>query len=101
MIVDLGFICIYLGVNRCVQTWILMIYCSCETWILMIYCSCEGFTEKVEKVLRIIDGVHNITIDAAEQKVTFTRTVTSVDVLLKKLQKSGKHVELQALDENK
>jgi len=90
MIVDLGFIGIYLGVNGCVQT-----------WILKIYCSCEGCTEKVEKVLRIIDGLHNFAIDAAEQKVTFTGTVTSANVLLKKLQKSGKHVELRALDENK
>jgi len=45
--------------------------------------------------------LHNFAIDAAEQKVTFTGTVTSANVLLKKLQKSGKHVELQALDENK
>jgi len=68
-----------------------------QTWDLKVNCTCKG----CEKTIKEIDGVYDVTIDAAQQKVTFTGTVTSADVLLKKLQKSGKHVELWSVAQSK
>lgn len=62
---------------------------------LDIYCSCHGCQEKVKRVLRDIDGVHTVTIDAAKQTATVTGTVNSAEVLVKKLWKDcRKHAEL-------
>lgn len=72
-----------------------------QTWVLKVYIHCEGCKKKVKKVLQGIDGVFTTTIDAAEQKVTVTGTVASADVLLKRLQKSGKHAELWPMPQNK
>lgn len=72
-----------------------------QTWVLKVYIHCEGCKKKVKKVLQGIDGVYTTTIDAAEQKVTVTGIVASADVLLKRLQKSGKHAELWPMPQNK
>jgi hypothetical protein len=49
----------------------------------------------------IVAIVHTVTINASEQKVIVTRTVTSANVLLKKLLESGKHEELWPVAQNK
>ncbi|KAA8549182.1 hypothetical protein F0562_000866 [Nyssa sinensis] len=63
-----------------------------QTWVLKVSIHCEGCKKKVKKVLQSIDGVYTTTIDCQQQKVTVTGNV-DLETLVKKLSKTGKHVE--------
>ncbi|KAK8508895.1 hypothetical protein V6N13_090843 [Hibiscus sabdariffa] len=66
-----------------------------QTWVLKvnISCSCDGCKQKIRKLLQKIDGVYTTSINADQGKVTVTGNVDPA-VLIKKLQKSGKHAQL-------
>ncbi|WRX08195.1 Heavy metal-associated domain [Theobroma cacao] len=64
-----------------------------QTWVLKVLIHCEGCKKKVKKVLQGIDGVYETTIDSQQHKVTVTGSVDA-ETLIKRLTKSGKHVEL-------
>ncbi|WOL16184.1 neurogenic protein mastermind-like [Canna indica] len=54
---------------------------------------CDGCQKKVKKVLHKIDGVYTSAIDVEGRKVTVTGNVDPA-ILIKKLNKAGKHAEL-------
>ena len=60
-----------------------------QTFLLRVSIHCQGCKKKVSKVLKSIEGVHNVTVDRAQQKVTVTGTVDA-DTLVRRLYKSGK-----------
>ncbi|KAE8657669.1 Detected protein of unknown function [Hibiscus syriacus] len=64
-----------------------------ETWVLKVLIHCEGCKKKVKKVLQAIDGVYETKIDSQQHKVTVISSVDA-ETLIKKLTKSGKHVQL-------
>ncbi|GMI98818.1 hypothetical protein HRI_003551100 [Hibiscus trionum] len=64
-----------------------------KTWVLKVLIHCEGCKKKVKKVLQAIDGVYETKIDSQQHKVTVTSRLDA-ETLIKKLTKSGKHVEL-------
>ncbi|KAK8654329.1 hypothetical protein V6N13_128300 [Hibiscus sabdariffa] len=64
-----------------------------KTWVLKVLIHCEGCKKKVKKVLQSIDGVYETKIDSQQHKVTVISSV-DVETLIKKLTKTGKHVEL-------
>ncbi|EXB74796.1 hypothetical protein L484_023540 [Morus notabilis] len=64
-----------------------------QTWVLKVSIHCEGCKRKVKKVLQKIDGVYTTTIDSQQQRVTVTANV-DVQILIKKLIKTGKHAEI-------
>ncbi|KAE8671307.1 Detected protein of unknown function [Hibiscus syriacus] len=64
-----------------------------KTWVLKVLIHCEGCKKKVKKVLQAIDGVYETKIDSEHHKVTVTSSVDA-ETLIKRLTKSGKHVEL-------
>ncbi|GJN07905.1 hypothetical protein PR202_ga25778 [Eleusine coracana subsp. coracana] len=66
-----------------------------QTVVLKVSIHCHGCKKKVRKVLRSVEGVHNVTVDAAQHKVTVTGTVDA-DTLVKRLYKSGKQALLLA-----
>ncbi|KAG8097299.1 hypothetical protein GUJ93_ZPchr0013g35549 [Zizania palustris] len=61
-----------------------------QTVVLRVSIHCMGCKKKVRKVLRSIEGVHDVKVDAAMQKVTVTGTVDG-DTLVRRLYKSGKN----------
>ncbi|KAF3792875.1 Heavy metal-associated isoprenylated plant protein 26 [Nymphaea thermarum] len=71
-----------------------------KTWVLKVYIHCEACKKKVKKVLQSVDGVFTTTVDSVQQKVTVTGDVDA-DTLIKKLQKTGKYVELWPQKEDK
>ncbi|MED6137287.1 hypothetical protein PIB30_063714 [Stylosanthes scabra] len=64
-----------------------------QTWFLKVSIHCDGCRRKVKKVLQGIDGVFTTKIDQQQQKVTVTGSVT-VETLLRKLLRAGKHAEI-------
>lgn len=64
-----------------------------ETWVLKVFIHCQGCKKKVKKVLQNIDGVYTTEIDSQQHKVTVIGNIDA-QTLIKKLEKSGKHVEL-------
>ncbi|XP_057755593.1 heavy metal-associated isoprenylated plant protein 35-like [Arachis stenosperma] len=64
-----------------------------QTWFLKVSIHCDGCRRKVKKVLQSIDGVFTTIIDQQQQKVTVTGSVT-VETLLSKLLRAGKHAEI-------
>ncbi|XP_062211251.1 heavy metal-associated isoprenylated plant protein 35-like [Phragmites australis] len=60
-----------------------------QTVVLRVSIHCQGCKKKVRKVLKNVEGVHNVTVDGAAHKVTVTGTVDA-DTLVKRLYKSGK-----------
>ena len=60
-----------------------------RTVVLRVSIHCLGCKKKVRKVLRSIEGVKDVKVDAAMHKVTVTGTVDG-DTLVKRLYKSGK-----------
>lgn len=60
-----------------------------QTVVLKVAIHCHGCKKKVRKVLRGIEGVQDVTVDASQHKVTVTGTVDA-DTLIKRLYKSGK-----------
>ncbi|KAL7090224.1 hypothetical protein ACP275_12G027000 [Erythranthe tilingii] len=70
-----------------------------ETHILKVRIHCQGCMHKVKKLLRKIEGVYEVEIDAEEDKVTVTGNVDPT-ILIKKLAKSGKNAELWEISPN-
>ncbi|KAI3711886.1 hypothetical protein L1987_70435 [Smallanthus sonchifolius] len=67
-----------------------------ETYYLKVIfgCSgCEGCVRRVTKVLQKIPGVHSISVEASQHKVTVIGNVNP-DVLVEKLRKNGKKVSI-------
>ncbi|KAK2986736.1 hypothetical protein RJ640_010961 [Escallonia rubra] len=64
-----------------------------KTCVLKVHIHCDGCKQKVRKLLRKIEGVYKIDIDAEQQMVTVSGSVDSA-ILIKKLVKSGKYAEL-------
>ncbi|XP_062215620.1 heavy metal-associated isoprenylated plant protein 35-like isoform X2 [Phragmites australis] len=60
-----------------------------QTVVLRVSIHCHGCKKKVRKVLKSVEGVHNVAVDGAQHKVTVTGTVDA-DTLVKRLYKSGK-----------
>ncbi|KAL5230752.1 hypothetical protein ABZP36_029528 [Zizania latifolia] len=63
-----------------------------QTLALKVSIHCEGCKKKVKKVLHSIEGVYKTDIDVQHQKVVVIGNV-SVDTLVKKLVRTGKHAE--------
>ncbi|KAF6982644.1 hypothetical protein CFC21_001010 [Triticum aestivum] len=63
-----------------------------QTVALKVSIHCEGCKKKVKKVLHAIEGVYKTDIDTQQHKVVIVGNV-SVDALVKKLIKTGKHAE--------
>ncbi|WCJ25269.1 Heavy metal transport/detoxification superfamily protein [Euphorbia peplus] len=64
-----------------------------QTHVLKVHVNCEGCKAKVSKLLKKIDGVYSVEIDAENQLVIVSGCVDS-STLIKKLAKSGKRAEL-------
>ncbi|XP_050229593.1 heavy metal-associated isoprenylated plant protein 5-like [Mercurialis annua] len=64
-----------------------------ETHTLKVNINCEGCKEKVKKLLKKIQGVYSVEIDAEKQEVIVLGSVDPF-TLLKKLVKSGKQAKL-------
>ncbi|XP_073128648.1 uncharacterized protein [Henckelia pumila] len=64
-----------------------------QTNVLKVHIHCQGCMQKVKKLLRKVEGVYEVKIDAEEQKVTVLGNVDA-ETLIKSLVKSGKHAEI-------
>ncbi|XP_042439586.1 heavy metal-associated isoprenylated plant protein 32-like isoform X1 [Zingiber officinale] len=64
-----------------------------QACVMRVNICCDGCQKKVKKVLLKTDGVQDVSISVEERKVTVTGSVEP-DVLVKKLNKAGKHAEL-------
>lgn len=64
-----------------------------KTFVLKTNIHCKGCEKKMKKLLQSINGVHTITIDAAQEKVTISGTIDPHTVQ-KLLEKAGKKSEL-------
>ncbi|KAL4385406.1 hypothetical protein GQ457_15G003890 [Hibiscus cannabinus] len=64
-----------------------------QTCVLKVNIHCDGCKQKVKKLLRRIEGVYQVNIDAEQQKVTVSGSVDSA-TLIKKLVRAGKHAEV-------
>ncbi|XAR52570.1 hypothetical protein NMG60_11020713 [Bertholletia excelsa] len=64
-----------------------------QTLVLRVNIHCNGCKQKVRKVLKKIDGVDAISIDVDQGKVCVVGHVDPA-ILIRKLEKSGKHAEL-------
>ncbi|XP_057549877.1 heavy metal-associated isoprenylated plant protein 32 [Amaranthus tricolor] len=64
-----------------------------QSCVLKVNIHCDGCKSKVRKILNKVDGVYTTSIDSEQGKVTVTGNVDPV-VLIKKLEKNGKHAEL-------
>ncbi|XP_047090394.1 heavy metal-associated isoprenylated plant protein 35-like [Lolium rigidum] len=60
-----------------------------QTFVLRVSIHCHGCKKKVRKVLKAIEGVNEVKVDAQQHKVTVTGTVDA-QTLIQRLQKSGK-----------
>lgn len=63
-----------------------------QTVALKVSIHCEGCKKKVKRVLQSIEGVYKTDVDIQQHKVVVVGNV-SVDALVKKLVKTGKHAE--------
>ncbi|XP_058783589.1 heavy metal-associated isoprenylated plant protein 28-like [Vicia villosa] len=64
-----------------------------QTLVLKVHMNCEGCRAKVKKVLRKVEGVYGVDINAEEQEVMVTGIVNP-STLVQKLAKLGKHAEI-------
>ncbi|KAK7285229.1 hypothetical protein RJT34_19993 [Clitoria ternatea] len=64
-----------------------------EICVLKVHMNCQGCMNKVKKVLKKIEGVYKVDINAEEQKVTVTGVVDP-STLVQELAKFGKHAEI-------
>ncbi|KVH92400.1 Heavy metal-associated domain, HMA, partial [Cynara cardunculus var. scolymus] len=63
------------------------------TCVLKVNIHCHGCKNKVKKILKKVEGVYSVDVDAEQQKVEVSGNVDST-TLIKKLVKSGKYAEL-------
>ncbi|XP_010907378.1 uncharacterized protein [Elaeis guineensis] len=68
-------------------------FLKARTCVLKVNIHCDGCKKKVKKLLHKIEGVYLTYIDAEQGKVTVSGNVDPA-ILLKKLNKAGKHAEL-------
>ncbi|EHA8591541.1 heavy metal-associated isoprenylated plant protein 32 [Cocos nucifera] len=68
-------------------------FLKARTCVLKVNIHCDGCKKKVKKLLHKIEGVYLTNIDAEQGKVTVSGNVDPA-ILLKKLNKAGKHAEL-------
>ncbi|ONI17335.1 hypothetical protein PRUPE_3G152200 [Prunus persica] len=68
------------------------VFVNIKTHSLKVHINCEGCVQKVRKLLRKIEGVYSVHIDAEEQKITVTGNVDFA-TLIRKLGNAGKHAE--------
>ncbi|XP_060959844.1 heavy metal-associated isoprenylated plant protein 37-like [Cannabis sativa] len=66
-----------------------------QRYELKVNMHCPGCVEKVRKLLRKVEGVYTVTIDA-EQKLALVVGSVDSSTLIKKLAVSGKYAELQS-----
>ncbi|KAK4402204.1 Heavy metal-associated isoprenylated plant protein 34 [Sesamum angolense] len=64
-----------------------------QTCVLRVNIHCDGCKHKVKKKLQKIEGVYKVSIDVEQGKVTVSGNVDPA-ILIKKLEKAGKHAEL-------
>ncbi|XP_044500465.1 heavy metal-associated isoprenylated plant protein 34-like isoform X2 [Mangifera indica] len=64
-----------------------------QSCVLRVNIHCDGCKRKVKKVLQKIDGVYSTSIDAEKGRVVVAGNVDPA-ILIRKLEKSGKHAEL-------
>lgn len=64
-----------------------------QTCVLKVNVDCHGCRRKVKKILKKIEGVFTVTIEAEHQRVTVKGTADP-ETLIKKLLRSGKHAEV-------
>ncbi|XP_073017104.1 uncharacterized protein [Primulina eburnea] len=64
-----------------------------QTNVLKVHIHCQGCMQQVKKLLRKVEGVYEVIIDAEEHKVTVLGNVDAT-TLIKSLVKSGKHAEI-------
>ncbi|KAF5751857.1 heavy-metal-associated domain-containing family protein [Tripterygium wilfordii] len=64
-----------------------------QTCVLKVNMHCDGCKQKVKKLLRRIEGVYQVSIDAEQQRVTVSGSVDAA-TLITKLVRAGKHAEL-------
>ncbi|PWA79070.1 Heavy metal-associated domain, HMA [Artemisia annua] len=64
-----------------------------QTCDLKVNFQCDGCKRKVKKILKKIEGVSQVSIDAEQGKVTVSGTVAPPS-LIKKLAERGKHAEI-------
>ncbi|XP_015939785.1 heavy metal-associated isoprenylated plant protein 35 [Arachis duranensis] len=65
-----------------------------KTCVLKVSIHCEGCKKKVKKILQSIHGVDTIDVDLRQQKVVVTGNVDSDILIMKLINKTGKHAEL-------
>ncbi|GLT57249.1 hypothetical protein SLA2020_302360 [Shorea laevis] len=70
-----------------------------EKHVLKVHVDCQGCQQKVKKLLKKIEGVYSVKIDAEHQVVIVTGVVDPM-TLVKKLVKSGKHAEVWSPSSN-
>ncbi|XP_062104880.1 heavy metal-associated isoprenylated plant protein 8-like isoform X2 [Humulus lupulus] len=70
-----------------------------ERCVLKVNMHCLGCVQKVRKLLRKLEGVYTVTIDAEQQLVLIIGSVDSA-TLIKKLVESGKYAELHSPSPN-
>ncbi|KAJ6817038.1 heavy metal-associated isoprenylated plant protein 35-like [Iris pallida] len=64
-----------------------------KTCVLKVSIHCEGCKKKVKKILKNINGVHSVDIDALQNKVTVAGDVDA-ETLIRRLAKSGKNADM-------
>ncbi|KMT18630.1 hypothetical protein BVRB_2g027590 [Beta vulgaris subsp. vulgaris] len=64
-----------------------------ETVVLKVNVNCHGCRLKVKKILKKIEGVYAVNVDAEQQRV-IVKGIADSATIIKKLARSGKHAEL-------
>ncbi|CAN8276027.1 unnamed protein product [Cochlearia groenlandica] len=72
------------------QNYLFFLFC---TYILKVNINCQGCKTKVKKTLRKIQGVYSVDIDTDQQAVII-RGNLDPEILVKKLNRRGKHAEI-------
>ncbi|CAH2079683.1 unnamed protein product [Thlaspi arvense] len=75
------------------------VYEPLKTYFLKVNINCQGCKRKVKKTLRKVEGVYSVDIDTDQQAV-IVRGNLDPEVLVKKLNRRGKHAELLFLSLN-
>ncbi|EOA17921.1 hypothetical protein CARUB_v10006330mg [Capsella rubella] len=72
------------------------IYEPLKTYFLQVNINCQGCKRKVKKTLRKVEGVYSVDIDT-DQQVVIVRGNLDPEVLVKKLNRIGKHAQTMFL----
>ncbi|ESQ47275.1 hypothetical protein EUTSA_v10028162mg [Eutrema salsugineum] len=69
------------------------VYETLKTYFLKVNINCQGCKNRVKKTLRKVEGVYSVDIDTDQQAV-IVRGNLDPEILVKKLNRRGKHAEL-------